>query len=86
MERLAGPGGSTPPNSLSGLFILGGNLTMPVRGYRELLLREAADAAVRAKWAKDQEVRASWQRIEMAYREAARSVGIEDHQSASAAG
>jgi hypothetical protein len=51
---------------------------MPVRNYQELLLREADDAAIRAKWAKDEDVRAAWQRIEAAYRNAASSMGNDD--------
>jgi hypothetical protein len=51
---------------------------MPIGDYRDLLLREANDAAVRAKWAEDPAVKATWQRIEVAYRKAARSVGIEE--------
>jgi hypothetical protein len=51
---------------------------MPVRDYQELLLREADDAAVRARWAKDEDVRAAWQRIEVAYRSALSSMGNDD--------
>lgn len=50
---------------------------MASNDHQALLLRVAADAAVRAKWAKDRAARATWRLIEVAYQSAAKSVGEE---------
>lgn len=53
-----------------------GELSMPIRDYRDFLLQKADDAAERAKLAEDLQVRAAWQRIETSYRMTATSVDV----------
>ena len=55
-----------------------GELSMPIRDYRDFLLRKADDAAERAKLAEDLQVRAAWQRIETSYRMICHFPDLED--------